>query len=780
MDKIFPFLWVTGGECDYAREIKAIKNAGINAFTVESRVHPDFCGDGFFKDFDVIVKTAQKLDMRIWILDDKRYPTGNANGKVSLYPKAKQKHIVCDNLDVVTDGSILQIKAGEKDDSLIAAFAIPHKNGKLILNKAENISLSLNGRWLLPTLKKGAYRIASIYSSARGYERENYIDMLNPASVDVLIAEVYEKFYARYRSEFGKTIVGFFSDEPRLCDGFTTTKFSYGAGSYNHRLGLLGAAYPFSQELEELIKEKLSYFTPTDFLALWYETENYKDIRAAFMNAVTDLYSRNFSRKIGKWCNERGVFYAGHIIEDMNAHTKSGCSAGHYFKSQSGQTLAGVDVVLHQIKPHCLDINHIAATGFVNPDFFSYTMPALAVSDAFLCPDKRGSVCEIFGAYGWAESVKDMKWLADTMLVAGIDHFIPHAFCPETDNEDCPPHFFEGGNNPQYKPFVSLISYIHKILEKTENKFRPKVGVLYHAESDWAGLNITNDAVCRALSENHIPFMIVPHEKIADSRIKALIIPNGLYCPPWVKAALDKAQSLGIKIISSSEMNFKELSLFTPSLKFIKQSKDLRVLFADNILFFQTRSGKSEIEIEDDGQYYLYDIMNDIKTPVQKRFTLDLQAGETRLLVKGECRNMKKTQSRTLNGDYCVSYLQDDNFVTLYENAKPNVLNSIIPDYSGTVKFETDLTVEQSGYYQIEFKQIGGALELLIDGNSHGFRFCNNAAYRVCLEKGSHKLQLLLNNTLANIKKDSLSAYCNIEPFGLSENPTVCKLTYNT
>ena len=41
-----------------------------------------------------------------------------------------------------------------------------------------------------------------------------FINMLSRESVQLLIDAVYEKHYAKYADEFGKTIAGFFSDEP--------------------------------------------------------------------------------------------------------------------------------------------------------------------------------------------------------------------------------------------------------------------------------------------------------------------------------------------------------------------------------------------------------------------------------------------------------------------------------------------------------------------------------------------------------------------------------------
>ena len=37
-------------------------------------------------------------------------------------------------------------------------------------------------------------------------------------------------------------------------------------------------------------------------------------------------------------------------------------------------------------------------------------------------------MAEVFGAFGWHEGLREMKWIADHMLVRGINWFTPHAF----------------------------------------------------------------------------------------------------------------------------------------------------------------------------------------------------------------------------------------------------------------------------------------------------------------------------------------------------------------
>ena len=85
---IMPFFWQHGEEEKILREyMGVIHDCGIGAVCVESRPHPDFCGDKWWKDMDVILEEAKKRDMKVWILDDSHFPTGYANGTLENAPE---------------------------------------------------------------------------------------------------------------------------------------------------------------------------------------------------------------------------------------------------------------------------------------------------------------------------------------------------------------------------------------------------------------------------------------------------------------------------------------------------------------------------------------------------------------------------------------------------------------------------------------------------------------------------------------------------------------------
>ena len=68
---IFPFFWQHGETEEVLRTyMRVIHEANIGAVCVESRPHPDFCGEQWWHDMDIILEEAKKYGMKVWILDE--------------------------------------------------------------------------------------------------------------------------------------------------------------------------------------------------------------------------------------------------------------------------------------------------------------------------------------------------------------------------------------------------------------------------------------------------------------------------------------------------------------------------------------------------------------------------------------------------------------------------------------------------------------------------------------------------------------------------------------
>lgn len=533
---IFPFLWMRGEEEHILREeIEKIYECGIRAVCVEARPHDDFCGPGWWHDMDIVIDEAKKRDMRIWILDDKHFPTGYANGLIEKkYPERKKLYIACTTADLFGSSHRLTLNisrmlrpaigywdlgkpVNEEErakNQLYAILAVKYAEGNIFREEVVDLTDTFDGTFATFELPEGQWRVHVIYQTRTDGGDETYINLIDAESAHTQIEGVYESHYEKYSEEFGKTIAGFFSDEPQFGNVIAFN-------SFDTQVGRMKMQLPWSAELEERLTEKYGEELAKCLPFLFAESEEKmirNQIRYDYMDQVSRLYKKNFSDAIGSWCEAHGVEYIGHVVEDNGLHSRLGMGAAHYFRAMSGQHMAGIDCIGGQViygAPNLLRKGMVEGDG----EFYHYALGKMGASDGHLDPKKQGrTMCELFGAYGWSFGVRDMKYVLEHLLVKGVNYLVPHAFSmAEYPDHDCPPHFYARGNNPEFPYFAELMKYGNRMCELLSGgQHAASVAVLYDGEADWNGQNLPMQKICRQLIEHQIDFDIVSLDMLAD------------------------------------------------------------------------------------------------------------------------------------------------------------------------------------------------------------------------------------------------------------------------
>nr|MCR5755351.1 glycoside hydrolase [Acetatifactor sp.] len=528
---IRPLFWQHGEDESILREeIRQMKKAHINEFIVESRPHPDYLSFGWWRDLDVIIDEAKKQDMFVWKLDDNAYPSGLAAGKIKeLYPEHLKVYMKKYQIDAIgpMKGAYINLNIAPKEEPLLKVIAAKRTNGTDLLDEdslTDLTDLAKNGRiyWDIP---QGEWRLFIITISRSGGEdwTRDYVNPISKEAVRKYIDIIYEEHYKRYASEFGKTIKGFFADEPRFGN----------ESSYEMLPGKGNAVFPYADGLIERLSAEMGTDAGVMLPFLW-SSENNKcvDVHYAYMNVVSAMFGEAFGGQIGQWCREHGVSLIGHMVEDSGAHSRLGYGCGHYFRAMEGFDEAGIDVVF-QIWPEYMNGRHLTPFGYLDSEFFYWGICKMASSLAYLDEKKHGrTMCEIFGAYGWQEGLKLMKWLTDHVAVRGINVLVPHAFSPKFPDEDCPPHFYARGNNPQWPYFHIWSSYANRVMKMlSDGEPVTKVAVVYHAEAEWSGKEYQPfEKVVRVLAECQIDCDVVPIDRLAETpKYSAIVVPYA-YC----------------------------------------------------------------------------------------------------------------------------------------------------------------------------------------------------------------------------------------------------------
>lgn len=534
---IAPLFWQHGeSEGVLREEIRKMREGGIGGMIIESRPHPDFLGPRWWHDLDVILDEAKKQQMQVWLFDDKDYPSGFAAGLIrDAHPEflkiyLAEKHI--DAIGPLTGSSFfVQPWLGEGDRLVrVTAGRQIERGDELDGDSLVDLSGLVSDGVLYWDVPEGNWRVFVLYATRRGGEEHtrDYLNPLEPAAVKAYLDMVYEEHYKRYADEFGKTLAGFFTDEPRF--GSTA--------SYTAPVGTRGVVLPFSPTL----LDQLSAAWGADFgrllPCLWYKTKEHfateKEAargklsacaRYTYMDTISRLFSQHFLGQMGDWCRAHGVRLIGHVVEENGAHARVGYGAGHYFRAMAGLDAAGVDVVYHLWPEYTSGVVNWGGHTEWDAEFAYWGMIKMASSAAHIDPKKNGlTVCEAFGAYGWQEGLKLMKWITDHLAVRGVNFMIPHAFSPKWMDPDCPPHMYARGLNPQWKYYHLLSEYTNRVFHLLSGGAHvAPLAVLYHADAEWAGAYEPLEKAVRTLAEDQIDCDVLPADVLLDAQQTRLL-----------------------------------------------------------------------------------------------------------------------------------------------------------------------------------------------------------------------------------------------------------------
>lgn len=575
---VLPFLWLKGEAHETITEyLEQIAGADIREVCLESRTHPDYCRDGWWSDLHFIIGECKRLGLKIWLLDDAHFPTGYANGALAgdgADPALKKTVLKHRAVTFVGPQPSTTIKLGnlmDPTERFVGAAAFDAAGTPLDLALAVEHGDDGAPARLRFDAPAGVTTIELYVTSQKTGFRDEYINMADGASCRMLIDAVYEPTFEHLGDEFGKTILGFFTDEPGFMNEKGTTLDDASTSSF---IGRSDLALPWSDELARRLHDALGENWLTKLHGLWTREADGAQVRHAYMDIATQLYRACFDEQIGDWCRTHGVMHIGHVIEDKSCHTRLGQGAGHYFRAVAGQDMAGVDVVINQLAPGIDRGRYSYFHGAWNMEFFTYALAKLGSSAARLDPKKQGRcMAEVFGAFGWHEGLREMKWIADHMLVRGVNWFTPHAFsmAPFPD-WDCPPHFYAHGNNPQWPHFGQLMRYMNRMATLLSGgaAARP-VAILYHADAEWAGNAMPVERVAAELTRAQIDFDFVPAEafeneeryevSIADGtfavngcRYQAFVMPGASFIGAVTARAVGRMMAAGVMALAVDEV----------------------------------------------------------------------------------------------------------------------------------------------------------------------------------------------------------------------------------
>lgn len=824
---IMPFFWQHGAEESTLREyMEKIDSCGIHAVCLEARPHPDYVGPKWWQDVDVIMDEARHRGMRVWILDDSHFPTGYANGAVKNAPEhlkrwyLEEKALEVDGplegfrLAAATDlgsrrmmGRVFQRK-GETLVAVILARRQEDPNGRVWYDQLQDVTDRLENGWLKMDIPQGHWVVFTYTKLMEAVQKaSDHISFLEKESCRILLDTVYEPHWERYKEDFGKTFAGFFSDEP----GF------YNLGGTGFGMVKIGdqMPLPWSDQVWRLFQQRMG--GPTAIVGLYNDLNGAQaKARVTYMDIITRMYEENFSRQLGDWCEEHGVEYIGHVLEDVGLHSRLGPGTGHYFRAMAGQHMGGIDVVLNQLIPD---------RDYGKNGFYHYSIQQLAASAAHQNPRMKGrAMCEIFGAFGWSEGLSMMKWMADHMLVGGINWFVPHAFTEKAfPDPDCPPHFYAHGMNPQYRYMHLVFDYMNRVCHLL-NGGRAAVdnAVLFPAEGEWAGGYRDYGVIGKLCLTHQIPYELVCVDaletasvsqgrlQVGEASYRTLLVDHIDLLPDHALAQLERLYRQGacVRFVGHAAKGLDGAS--APSVPVIQDEELLpllregaacaareyqpwlrcyKYLQEDMTVYLLVNSSMNHrldtaVLVEEAPAYVWYhaeDNTLEAAQPDQRGWLpLSLDRGESVILLAGRqealpgegdlpFRPELSGERRELSGAWSISladYREQERFQPLCVTDQLEDISSKKPGFSGIIRYETAF---EGPARMIDLGRAFEGVEVLVNGRSAGVRVGYPYRYDVSAlaGEGENQLTVLAATSLGDALGDDLSKQRPFSPEGI-------------
>jgi hypothetical protein len=489
-----PLFWMHGDEsrAHLEGELQKVLEGGNGTFTAEPRPHKDWLGEGWYRDVSICLDFARKNDLTMFIYDDWWWPSQMMGGRVD--PQYGSKRIEAS--DLRAEGPKAVNDTGYGDPHLIAVIAGREIEDGVDGSSLMDLTTSVKNGVLEWTVPAGMWRIMKFtwrFNGTQGGQQKYVsVDGADPACVDWFIKTVYQPHYDRFKDDYGKTITGYFYDEPE-------TQGDWGS------------------DVPKLIAERK--LDLKKLLVAWKFKLAGEEQTAAFysyLDCFAESWGRTMYGGMSRWCRQRKVVSMGHFMEHNGDMFSRNMSAGNMMQLQKYSDMGGMDLVCNQLQPGERKMG-------------IYQIPKLASSISHTYnKDNDIAFTEIFGGYNQVLTYPTMKWLTDWHQVRGVNFLIPHSFNPRAPHDnDFPPYFYNGGSEPRWPLYRVWANYTTRLsLMLTGGRHVAPVAFLHLGQSFHVGEKLRPEQMTTALQDAQFDCDWLPYDawendaRLEDNQIK--------------------------------------------------------------------------------------------------------------------------------------------------------------------------------------------------------------------------------------------------------------------
>ena len=361
-------------------QMKKFKEGGIGGVFVHPRpgLITEYLSDDWDHMFQYTVQKGKELGMKVWIYDENSYPSGFAGGHVQAEMPESYNH---------GTGYGCEVQETFKPDTFKYEIILKYEENKFV--DITSYKTDYIGKTGIFYLFKKTYGAKSYW-----YGNFPYVDLLYQG-VTQKFMDITMKGYEKYnREEFGKTLMGIFTDEPNL-EAAMGPKTSF----------------RWTPDLFPEFQKRWGYDLKVNLPSLVDEIGNWKKVRHDYYTTLLEMFVDRWAKPWGNYCEQNNLLWTGHYWEHGWPRPTDGSDeASFYIHHQQ----PAVDMLGNEYVPNG------------QGGQFGNTRAIRELHSAANQGGHTRMMSETYGGAGWEITFANFKRLADWEMVLGVNFVNQH------------------------------------------------------------------------------------------------------------------------------------------------------------------------------------------------------------------------------------------------------------------------------------------------------------------------------------------------------------------
>ena len=375
-----PF-WVWNNDVskeDVDRNLRDYKEKGFGGVFIHPRygMITEYLSPKWFELVKYSMDVAKKLDLKLWIYDEDSYPSGFAGGHVNeQMPESYNQGV-----------ALFPVKMNK--------LKLDNKNMrvKYVFKKVDNEWKDITASAEKENGAEGEYMVFNLRDFRRSiwYGGYSYVDLLIKGVTEKFIDITFPGYKKSVGDEFGKTVMGVFTDEP-------------------HTDPDSGGAIRWSPDLNSRFKQLFGYELDPQMISVYQESGDWMKVRHDYYATILDLFIDRWSKPMSQYCKDNNLIWTGHYWEHgWPSPAKGPDNMAMY----AFHDMPGIDMLFNNEKER--------------PDQFGNIRSPKELSSVANQLGKKRTLSETYGGSGWDFRFEEMKRNGDWEYVLGVNFMNQH------------------------------------------------------------------------------------------------------------------------------------------------------------------------------------------------------------------------------------------------------------------------------------------------------------------------------------------------------------------